>query len=160
MPEPLRATSVLAAGTWPAEVEVASVTLCWDDRHRRRILLTLDDGRGEFLLDLKQPARLNDGDGLSLENGGIIRVVAAPEPLLAITAGSCGLPRLAYHLGNRHLPMQVRGHTLLVRQDQVIEEMVTLLGAGCTKVERAFCPEPGAYGGGHSHDNGDDDPHR
>jgi urease accessory protein len=160
MPEPLRAISVLRAGTWPAESEVASVTLCWDDRHRRRIRLSLDEGRGEFLLDLKQPARLNEGDGLFVENGGVIRVIAAQEPLLEITAGSCGLPRIAYHLGNRHLPVQVRDDTLLVRQDHVIEEMVTLLGAGCTKVERAFCPEPGAYGGGQSHDHGHDDPHR
>ncbi|HXW71940.1 MAG TPA: urease accessory protein UreE [Methylocella sp.] len=160
MPELMRrAISVLPAGTWPAAAEAASVTLCWEDRHRRRARLSLDDGRGEILLDLREPSRLNEGDGLSLEGGGIVRVIAALEPLLEITAGSVGLPRLAYHLGNRHVPMQVWGETLLIRPDHVIEEMVKLLGAQCTKAQRAFCPEPGAYGGGHSHDHSRDSTH-
>jgi urease accessory protein len=132
------------------------VTLCWDDRHRRRVLLSQDGEGGEFLLDLKQPARLNDGDGLALEDGGVVRVIAAPEPLLEISAGSCSLALLAYHLGNRHLAVQVLDGSLLIRQDHVIEEMVIGLGAKCAKVERPFSPEPGAYGGGRGHDHGHD----
>lgn len=154
-----RATSVLPAGRWSHNAEIASVTLCWDDRHRRRIRLSLDAERGAFLLDLKQPVRLNDGDGLVLEDGGVVRVIAAPEPLLEIRAGPTVLVRLAYHLGNRHLPVQVFDGMLLVRQDHVIEEMVIGLGGICTKIERPFTPEPGAYGGGHDHDHGHDASH-
>jgi urease accessory protein len=110
-------------------------------------------------LDLKQPARLNDGDGLALEDGGVVRVIAASEPLLEISAGPASLARLAYHLGNRHLPVQVLDGLLLARQDRVIEEMVIGLGAACAKVERPFSPEPGAYGGGHGHDHGHDSCH-
>ncbi len=151
-----RAISVFPAGRWPANTEVGSVTLCWDDRHRRRVLLSQDGEGDEFLLDLKQPARLNDGDGLALEDGGVVRVIAAPEPLLEISAGSCSLALLAYHLGNRHLAVQVLDGSLLIRQDHVIEEMVIGLGAKCAKVERPFSPEPGAYGGGRGHDHGHD----
>lgn len=159
MLEPRRATSVLPAGRWPANAEVGSVTLCWDDRHRRRVLLSQDGERGEFLLDLKQPARLIDGDGLALEDGGVVRVIAASEPLLEIRAKSCGLALLAYHLGNRHLPVQVLDGLLLIRQDHVIEEMVIGLGAACAKVERPFSPEPGAYGCSPGHDHGHDSSH-
>lgn len=148
----MRAISVIPAGKWPAGTEIATVTLTFDDRFRRRLRLTLDDGKGEFLLDLKLPVRLNEDDGLVLENGGIIRVIAAAEPLLEIRADSSrSLARFAYHLGNRHLPVELLDHALFIRQDHVIQAMMTGLGAECAKVDRAFSPEPGAYGGGHDH---------
>jgi urease accessory protein len=156
-----RAQFVLAAGTWPAHEEIGTVTLAWDERHRRRIRLSLDGDVGDVLLDLKQTARLGEGDGLLLEDGGIVRVIAAPEPLLAVRAGGTTLARLAYHLGNRHLPVQIGDAVLLIRRDHVIEEMLHGLGAAVEEVELPFIPEPGAYGGGHSHDHDHDhdDPH-
>ncbi|WP_174511775.1 urease accessory protein UreE [Methylocella tundrae] len=161
MSEPRRATSVFPARSWPASHEVGAVTLCWDDRHRRRIRLSMDGDGGEFLLDLPQAARLAEGDGLALASGGIVRVVAAPEPLLEVRAGASSLAQLAYHLGNRHLPVQILGDVILIRQDHVIEAMLIGLGAECRTALRPFSPEQGAYGGGHSHDHHhhDDDAH-
>jgi urease accessory protein len=128
------------------------VTLAWDDRHRRRILLTSDQGL-KFLLDLHRPARLGQGDGLLLGDGRIIRVVAAPEPVLEIRAGTTSLTRLAYHLGNRHLELEICAEALVIRADPVIAEMVRHLGGVVTPVSRPFTPEAGAYDGeaGHGH---------
>lgn len=160
MRPPRRAASVLLKGSWPASQEIGAVTLCWDDRHRRRIALAMDDG-GEFLLDLPQPARLADGDGLALDSGGIVRVVAAPEPLLEIRAGAATLAQLAYHIGNRHLPAEIAGDVLLIRPDHVIKDMLAGLGAECREVLRPFSPEEGAYGRlrGHAHDHEHDHGH-
>ncbi len=156
-----RAFSVLPAGTWPSSHEAGTVTLAWDERHRRRIRLSLDGDVGDVLLDLKQTARLGEGDGLLLEDGGIVRVIAAAEPLIEVRAGGSTLARLAYHLGNRHLPIQIGADALLIRRDHVIEAMLHGLGAEIAEVELPFAPEPGAYGGGHSHDHDDghDHPH-
>ena len=145
-----RARFVLAAGNWPRDHEVGTVTLGWDDRHRRRLVMALDAG-GEILLDLGTAARLGDGDGLLLDDGGIVRVVAAPEPVLEIRGGASSLARLAYHLGNRHLPVQILPDALVIRRDHVIEEMLRGLGAELVAAELPFTPEPGAYGGGHGH---------
>ena len=147
MSEELRhARFVLAAGNWPAHQEAGTITLGWDDRHRRRIRLTLDRSGDPMLLDLAQAARLGDGDGLLLDDGGIVRVIAAPEPVLEIRAGAASLPQLAYHLGNRHLPVEIRPDLLVIRSDAVIEEMVRVLGGDAKAAMRPFTPEGGAYG--------------
>ena len=114
-----------------------------------------------MLIDLPQAVRLRDGDGLVVETG-IVRVQARPEPLLEIHAHDDGeLVRIAWHLGNRHLPVQLLGDRIRIRADHVIEEMVEGLGGHVDAIEAPFDPEAGAYaaGGGHHHHDHDDDHH-
>lgn len=144
--------TALPSGTWEGFAERGSVTLAFDERHRRRWRMTTNAGEA-LLLDLPQAAHLRDGDGLELESGGVVRVIARPEPVLEIRAGTAGLPRLAYHLGNRHLPMQIFEDRLLVRDDHVIADMVRSLGGDASLRELPFDPEPGAYGGGLRHEH-------
>ncbi len=147
----------MSAGAWDAGREVDAVSLDYDGRFRRRILLTTENRR-EVMLDLPQAVRLRHGDGLLLDDGGVVRVAARPEALLDIHAHNDGdLVRIAWHLGNRHLPVQVLGEHIRIRADHVIEEMIFLLGGHVEHVEAAFDPEAGAYAGGHSHHHGEDD---
>jgi urease accessory protein len=146
----MRATSVAAAGRWDQGREVDWVLLDFDRRHRRRIRLETQGGAA-VLLDLRETARLRDGDGLVLEDGQVVRVCAQPEPLLEITAPPALLTRIAWHLGNRHLPVQLLADRLRIRVDHVIEEMIEGLGGASTQISAAFDPEPGAYAGGHAH---------
>ncbi len=154
----MRGTSVLAKGEWEAAREVDCVLVDYDRRHRRRILLPTVSGAG-LLLDLPQAVRLRDGDGVVLEDGGVVRVRARAEALLEIHAHDDGdLIRIAWHLGNRHLPVQLLGEFIRIRADHVIEEMVEGLGGHVEHVAAPFDPEAGAYsGGGHHHHHGDDD---
>jgi urease accessory protein len=150
----MRAEAVLPAGTWDASTEIDTVLIDYDGRHRRRILLRTETGR-EVLLDLAQAIRLRDGDGLSVD-GGIVRVCARPERLLEIHAHDPGeMVRIAWHLGNRHLPVQLLGDRIRIRADHVIEEMVQGLGGHVAAVEAPFDPEAGAYAGGHHHHDDD-----
>lgn len=145
----LRAIEHHAAGEWPGEA-AASVTLDFDARHRRRIKLTADNGE-DVLLDLPQAIAMADGDGLRLEDGRWLLVRASPEPLLEIRCSSDEqLLRVAWHLGNRHLPAEISASSIRIRPDHVIEAMVKGLGASVTKIDAPFQPEGGAYGG-HSH---------
>lgn len=154
----IRATAVRPAGAW-YETPVDRVVLDHDDRHRRRMAMRGQGGL-DFLLDLAEATALHDGDGLVLENGDVVAVVAAAEPLTEVTAtDTAHLIRLAWHLGNRHLPTQLAGDRLLIRRDHVIEAMLEGLGAIVTAVDAPFEPEGGAYGGhghGHHHDHGHD----
>lgn len=146
-----QATAFLPAGTWPGE-PAGHVLIDFDRRHRRRITLTTEAGE-EILLDLPQAVRLRDGDGLQLDDGRIIRVTAKAEPLLEIHAhGPAELVRIAWHLGNRHLPVQLLGDRIRIRADHVIADMVHGLGGHAHAVEAPFDPEGGAYApGGHHH---------
>ena len=150
----MRAISVLPASVWDATEAVDSVLLDFDMRHRRRIVLRTEAG-ADLLLDLAQAARLRDGDGLVLETGGVVRVRARPEALLEVHAHGAGaLARLAWHLGNRHLPVQVLGDRLRIRDDHVIAAMIEGLGAHVDSIEAPFDPEAGAYGGlDHDHEH-------
>ncbi len=152
-PEP-RAAKIRAAGSWegsPAD----RVVLDYEDRHRRRIQLTGEGGLS-FLLDLPAAARLAGGDALELDDGRLVEVRAAPEELVEIGAKDMPhLVRIAWHLGNRHLPAQLMGDRIRIRRDHVIEQMVTQLGGELTEVTAAFSPEGGAYGHGRTLDNGD-----
>jgi urease accessory protein len=146
-----RSTQVISAGHWSASERKATVTLAHHDRHRRRIRLTADDGSA-FLLDLAEATVLRHGDGLKLETGGYIEVQAAPEPLIEVSAPSAHLlARLAWHLGNRHLPAEIRGDRILIRDDHIIVAMLKGLGAQVQAVNAPFDPEGGAYGQ-HNHD--------
>jgi urease accessory protein len=145
----VRATQVLKAGSWqgaPAD----RVTLSYDERHRRRLVF-LAEGGLEFLLDLPRTTVLRGGDGLQLEDGRVILVAAAAEPLLEVTASDAHqLARLAWHIGNRHLPAQMLAGRILIREDSVIEAMLAGLGATVRHVAEPFTPEPGAYDSSHS----------
>ncbi|WP_418068003.1 urease accessory protein UreE [Roseibium salinum] len=95
---------------------------------------------------------LRHGDGLELEDGRFVEVLAEPEDLVEIEADDAGhLVRIAWHLGNRHLPTQLMGATLRIRRDHVIEDMVARLGGRLTPVSAPFDPEGGAYGHGQTH---------
>jgi urease accessory protein len=155
----LRAISVLSAGTWDAARPTDTVLLDFDLRHRRRLMLHTEAGRA-LLLDLPRTVRLQHGDGLVLESGDIVCVRAKPEPLLEIHAHEPGaLVRIAWHLGNRHLPVQFLPNRIRIRPDHVITEMVQALGGHIDSVEAAFDPELGAYASGHHHAHDDDHPH-
>jgi urease accessory protein len=159
-----RATQILPAGQWQARTARDSITAGFDDRHRRRKRYTGEKGLS-FLLDLPEAVALRDGDGLLLEGGGVVLVRAAPEPLIEVRGGSTEhLLRLAWHLGNRHLPAEISGERILIREDHVILRMLQGLGAIVAKVEAPFNPEGGAYGEhnrhtghrhGELHDHGD-----
>ncbi len=151
---------VLTAGTWNTADGIDTVLIDFDRRHRRRIVLRTENGI-EILLDLPHAVRLRDGDGLPTEHG-VIRVQAKPEPLLEIHAHDDGeLVRIAWHLGNRHLPVQLLGDRIRIRADHVIAEMVEGLGGHVEEIEAPFDPEAGAYaaGGGGHHHHGEEDHH-
>jgi urease accessory protein len=138
-----------------------SVLLDHDLRHRRRIALRGERGT-EFLLDLPEATVLRDGDALILADGRVVLVKAAPEPLTEIIAADpAALARIAWHVGNRHLPAAIFTGRLLIRRDHVIEEMVRGLGASVRHVDEPFEPEGGAYPHGQAHANaaGDDHDH-
>ncbi len=148
------ATTVLAAGKW-SDTATDRVLIDFDRRHRRRIALVTEGGQ-DILLDLPRAVRLRDGDGLQLDDGRIIRVTAKPEPLLEIHAhGPAELVRIAWHLGNRHLPVQLLGDRIRIRADHVIANMVRGLGGHAHAIEAPFDPEDGAYAGGHHHHHDD-----
>jgi urease accessory protein len=149
-----RAISVHTRGHWPEAAAIDTVTLPFLDRHRRRIRLVADSG-APFLLDLPRAQHLAEGDGLELDNGGYLRVCSAPEPVIEITAQSpSDLLRIAWHLSNRHLPLQALEGRLRIRADHVIAAMVEGLGGHITRLDAPFDPEIGAYAGAaHSHDD-------
>jgi urease accessory protein len=154
----MRAEKVLPAGSWDAAQASDRVLIDFDRRHRRRIVLKTESG-ADLLLDLPHAVRLRHGDGLETDNG-VIKVEARPETLAAIHAHSdADLVRIAWHLGNRHLPVQLRGEFILIRADHVIEEMVEGLGGHVERIEAPFDPEPGAYAGAVPHHHHDDDDH-
>jgi urease accessory protein len=162
----IRATRVQGQHRW-REPAADTVVLQFDDRHRRRMAMTGTRGL-EFLLDLEAAVALRGGDALVLDDGRLVEVVAAPEPLLEIRAADPQhLVRLAWHLGNRHLPTQIVGKGLRIRRDHVIEAMVKGLGAKVIEIEAPFDPEGGAYAAAHEpaeaahdHDHGHHDHHR
>jgi len=148
-----RAIAVHTRGRWPDEAAVDAVTLPFLDRHRRRIRLVAESGT-PFLLDLPRAQHLTEGDGLELDNGSYIRVRAAAEPVIEIAADSpTDLLRIAWHIGNRHLPVQALDDRLRIRADHVIASMVEGLGGRITWCDAPFDPEIGAYAGAaHGHD--------
>jgi urease accessory protein len=164
----IRATRVLGQHRWQ-EAPADTVVLDFDDRHRRRMAMTGTRGL-EFLLDLENAVALRGGDALVLDDGRLVEVVAAPEPLVEIRgADPHHLIRVAWHLGNRHLPTQIMPKGLRIRRDHVIEAMVKGLGARVIEIEAPFDPEGGAYADPahdhahhhheHDHHAGDDHAH-
>jgi urease accessory protein len=144
------------AGHWPKEKTAGTLTLDFDARHRRRIRLTADQGE-DVLLDLPKAVAMSDGDGLQLDDGRWLEVHAATESIVEVRhTNSHEFARLAWHLGNRHLPTEIRDDVLRIRPDHVIEDMLRGFGADLVRVQVPFQPEGGAYGGnGHHHDHAD-----
>ena len=124
------------------------ISLGYEDRFLRRRVLRSDAGEA-FLVDLKRPTSLDDGDAFQLEDGRRISVRASPEPLLEVTGDN--LARLAWHIGNRHTPCHIKPDRLLIRRDPVLRDMLERLGAELRRVEAPFTPEGGAYGFGRTH---------
>jgi urease accessory protein len=148
-----RALDVRAAGHWDVASAVDTITLDAHERHRRRVMMRAERGT-KFLLDLPKATALHDGDGLVLDDGAMVRVVGRPEPLVEIAAADAHeLARLAWHIGNRHIDVEIVGDRLRIRRDHVIETMLRGLGATLSPVEAPFNPEHGAYHG-HSHHHG------
>jgi urease accessory protein len=146
-----RASSVRHSVQWDTADAIDRVVLDADERQRRRIVLTGELGT-LLLLDLPHAASLRDGDGLVLDDGTLVRVAGKPEPLIEIAATDMSeLTRLAWHLGNRHVDVQIVGDRLRIRRDHVLEAMLVGLGARLTPIEVPFDPEPGAYVTHHEH---------
>ena len=127
------------------------LVLPFELRQRSRLRTTLTSGE-ELGLFLERGEVLRDGDFLLAEDGRAIRVVAKQERVLDIACSDPeALARTAYHLGNRHVPVQVGGDWLRIADDHVLREMVEGLGATVAACEAPFEPEAGAYATGHSH---------
>ena len=145
----MRVTAIKTRGEWsgpPAD----RIALNYDDRHRRRIALTGENGLN-ILLDLPQAHHLRGGDGLELDDGRIVEILAEPEALLEVRGRNHHhLLRIAWHLGNRHLPAQIERDRIVIRRDHVIAQMLEQQGASLREIVEPFDPESGAYG--HSHD--------
>ncbi len=131
-----------------------TITLDETDRHRRRITLDSDGGI-RFLLDLPQARLLADGDLLVLSDGRRIAVRSQEEALYEVRANDTHeLLRLAWHIGNRHLPTEIQDGCLRIRADTVIKSMLEGLGADVRKISAGFHPESGAYGDAKGHHHG------
>ena len=120
--------------------------LPFEQRQKSRLKTKLVSGE-EVALMLPRGDILRGGDLVTASDGRVIEVVAEPEKLLHIESDA--LAKLAYHLGNRHVPVQVGEGFLRIAADHVLEEMVKKLGAKVKQVEAPFEPEAGAYAGGH-----------
>jgi urease accessory protein len=143
----------------PSAATDATVTLTYEQRVRSRLRVTLDDAREAGIL-LPRGETLKDGDCLAAEDGTIVQVRAAPERLsVAVSNDPLRLARACYHLGNRHIPLQIEGARLAWQHDHVLDDLVRGLGLSVETLEATFEPEPGAYGGsagehGHGHGHG------
>ena len=131
------------------KVEVKGrLELAFDSRQKSRLRARLASGE-EVALMLPRGEILRGGDLVTASDGRVIEVVASPEKLLHVETKD--LAKAAYHLGNRHVPVQVGETFLRIAEDHVLEEMLVKLGAKVSHVEAPFEPEAGAYAGGHQH---------
>jgi len=127
-----------------------SLTLSHDQRRLRRKVLTLPKG-AEILLDFPEPVTLNHGDRLRLDDNRLVGIIAADEPVYEIRGRDAAhIAKLAWHIGNRHLPAQIEKSRILIGRDRIIGDMLVGLGATVTETVEHFSPEHGAY----SHDHG------
>lgn len=156
----LRITTLIETPTTPSTER--SLTLCYGDRCKSRLRVRLDDGTDAGLF-LPRGTILRSGDLLQAEDGSHVRIASAPEDLFEVRASTearqaqFDLRRAAYHLGNRHIPVQLLPDALRIDRDEILRQMLLTLGMAVTEVVEPFEPEAGAYGGGHRHDH-DRDP--
>lgn len=141
----------------PGEQHDDRLILPYDRRQKSRLRVRLDSGV-EAGLFLERGTILRGGDLLRASDGRIVQVVAADEHVMRVTADTpIRLMRAAYHLGNRHVPLQIGEGWLRLEQDHVLKEMLLGLGVQVEDQSAPFEPEAGAYGGGHRHHH-DDEP--
>ncbi|WP_431265512.1 urease accessory protein UreE [Roseateles chitinivorans] len=160
----IQVSKLLAQGAGLAPVllkRAAAVTLDWDTRQKSRFQATDSQGR-ELGVFLPRGTTVRGGDVLVAEDGSLVRVVAAPQALLRITACTAhgspfDLVRAAYHLGNRHVQIELKPDHLKIEPDHVLADMLRAMHLIVNEVEETFEPEAGAYaagGHGHAHDHG------
>jgi urease accessory protein len=125
-----------------------TITLDYEARFLRRKRLVSDSGEA-FLVELPETRSLSATDGFVLDDGRIIAIHPKPEPIMKVMGAN--LARIAWHIGNRHTPCQIKTDYLLIQQDHVVEHMLRLLGAQIEKLDAPFTPEGGAYGHGRTH---------
>ena len=136
----------------PVAAPYGELVLPFDLRIRSRLRTRLASGE-EAVLKTERGAVLRGGECLRAEDGRVVRVSAAPEKVMHVTcANQYELTRAAYHLGNRHVPVEIGEGFLRIAADHVLCEMLLGLGAKVQELEAPFEPESGAYGGGHGHD--------
>jgi urease accessory protein len=152
MPDMLRIEKIADREIAEAEMHrLPKLVLPFDLRRRSRFRATLANGI-EAALFLARGSMLRDGDLLEAEDGTLIRVESAPENVLLVTAETPhSLMRAAYHLGNRHTPVELGETFLKLEADPVLQEMLVRLGMTVHQETSPFQPEAGAYGGGHRH---------
>ena len=142
----------------------ATIELDWDVRQKSRFDTTDSQGR-QIGVFLPRGTAVRGGDVLVAEDGSLIRVIAAPQPVLRITHCTAhgtpfDLTRAAYHLGNRHVPIELKPDHLKIEPDHVLADMLRSMHLIVVAVEEAFEPEGGAYGSHeHSHGAGHDHAH-
>ena len=154
-----RATSVIAATHRHDRPVADTVILDYAQRCAQKVTVTGVKG-GIIDIDLHAPTRLRTDDLLVLEDNSLVEVVAAPEPLIEARAADLGgLSRLAWHLGDRHVPVQVLPNRIRARRDAAVEALLTALGAKVTMIDAPFEPEGGAYASTHAHDHSHDHSH-
>ncbi len=154
----LRAIAVRSTLQGEADLHAKQISgtavLQHDERHLRRKAIKLTDGT-KVLVDLPEPVVLTSGDQLILDDGNVIAIAAADEPLYKVTAHDhIHLIQLAWHIGNRHLPAAVTTSDILILRDHVIKTMLIGLGATVEEITAPFNPIRGAYSGhepGHHH---------
>ena len=135
------------------------LVLPFDQRQKSRLRVRLESG-DEAALTIERGSILRGGDRLRASDGRIIEVVAAPEAVSRVTAHDpFDLMRAAYHLGNRHVPLQIGPGWLRLEQDHVLDHMLEHLGVTIAHESAPFEPEAGAYGGGHHHHDDNDRHH-
>lgn len=135
----------------PRPVHDVELVMPFDLRQRSRLRTRLASGE-EVGLFLERGEILRGGDYLQGDDGRTVKVIAQPEKVLHITCDSAqALARVAYHLGNRHVPLQVGDGWVRIADDYVLRNMLEGLGAALEPLEVAFEPEAGAYGGHHHH---------
>lgn len=150
MTELTRTTRLITGATYEGVVD-DSIALDFHQRHRRRIQMTSESGKS-FLLDMKEAIALQDNDVLELDDGTTVLIKAKAERVADISAVDTRLfTRIAWHLGNRHLPTQILDDRLRIAYDHVIVEMVKGLGGTVDVTNAAFQPEGGAYAHTHEH---------
>ncbi|MDP3357252.1 MAG: urease accessory protein UreE [Polaromonas sp.] len=162
----LQVSKIMPQGAGLAPVllkRAATVELDWDIRQKSRFEATDSLGR-QLGIFLPRGTLVRGGDVLVAEDGSLVKVIAAPQTVLRITAcTSHGSPfdltRAAYHLGNRHVPIELKPDHLKIEPDHVLAEMLRSMHLIVNQVDEAFEPEGGAYsagghGHGHAHDGG------
>jgi urease accessory protein len=144
----------------PSTPATRSLTLPHDKRQKSRARVALDDG-AEAELWLERGSSLQHGDRLLADDGSVVAVCAAPERVSIVSAADPKqLARAAYHLGNRHVALQVEAGRLVYLHDHVLDDLVRALGLTTSFAIAPFEPEAGAYGHGHArHSHGQDHDH-